>query len=248
MEGFNFGSLIGRILGEKKYFLIKDGTCYNNNKYEGPLLCKMFSYKFIKNSKGFLTVNVYGGEKINEYEMYKKIGWDLNEFYFLKNFDILSKDEKLVIEYIIKMRLNPKLFNQYYVDAYKNLFNVGYINSEYFENENKTFFVDVDCIKSINKFLYFNSKKLINFKNDDDIIDFLNILKVYLIKNEEDEKNIKYFIRWFDIDSNPLKICLKIIHDKNIIKQIFNKFNNKIAIKIFENNNRLIVIFVFLKI
>lgn len=131
-NGMHFGCLAAYIPGGP-YFNVYDGLVLEVQK-EGPLFMFQNNGLYSVNPKGSLEVEIKGVTPLSIYEIEMKLGWDLSELD--TSIPEMKEDEINLLIYINKVRTNPKLFAQQYLnnaniqnnlyatEAEKELFNI----------------------------------------------------------------------------------------------------------------------------
>jgi uncharacterized protein YkwD len=113
------GTLIGRVEGGKD-FAIEDGM-----EYVSPVSGLLFifpnrvGYTGLKTS-GMMEVGINGGKSVTPAEAEKLYGWDPDVCDTARSRPDLSENEKDVILFINKVRLNPQLFARIYLANMKD--------------------------------------------------------------------------------------------------------------------------------
>lgn len=250
-NGYNVGALIGRVMGSKKYFNIKNNYEFVS-EISGPLLLSMnLSKRYIDSDNvmlsGFLDILVKNVETIISIEQ-------LEDHLNTKLFDIpqisvaeLSGFERKVLFNLNKLRDDPKLFAVLYLGGETKL---PYLpNNRAIEKQEET---NNDIILNEKDVIYDDKKKNynddsdenINNNNDDNDL-HKDVVKFVFNKYK---KNIRYFNRnKKKLNKEEKKRLKNIAYNKRLFqlfkeKRVFSKFfsedeMNDINKKI-ENNDK----------
>lgn len=124
----NIGALIGRIQGGS-YFNVINGMSLNP-EVSGPIYFFANNSRFAVQPSGHLNVYLENVKQFNFDQIERMSGWDLNELDTTYGHDYLTKDEKLQIIFLNKIKVDPKLFAQQYLihlidlgESYKEIYN-----------------------------------------------------------------------------------------------------------------------------
>ena len=240
MKNYNYGSLVGRVLGGD-YFLVDDFGIYES-KNSGPLFFKMHSPRFSLQSSGALTVHIYGGKVISKEEMNRRIGWEIEKIYSNVNSCNLSYAEQEVVIDLNKMRINPKLYSIQYIDNDR-------VKTHKFLQMNdlvpvQPFNVNQTVLNNIADF-YKNQEKNYMKKNTLDYLDGMELNLLNYMKHKSKSK-VLVSVKLFD-KCLPHRISLVLLQNEKIRKIIFNGNNNEIAIKVIKTKEGYLVIICFLQ-
>ena len=245
--------LIGRVLNGKPFII------YDNLKYQsetnGPLFIKMNTKNNLNllNKIESINLKIKGAKYIDSiYDLEKMIGWDnsIYDIYYVNSDDFkLSKNEKDIVIFINKIRVNSKLF------AIQYLYNIQNLNKSsenvykiFYENEYKfnKFKIDLSVKKIIGQYFktIFNKENKNLNKKQSILKSDLEIKKI--LEEKAKKKNCKIFIKMHDMESS-FSLVMRFIHDENIRNEILNKNNNELSLfinKLMKNNK--IIYFTFL--
>jgi len=118
---FALGALLGRILGGT-YFVIRNNLQIKSDYY-GPLYLCTNTEDNCNDKEGLIGIKITGCIPIEHNYIEEKLGWDINQIDNLtNNIELLTNEEKLHINLINKLRINPELFAEIYL---KNLISKG---------------------------------------------------------------------------------------------------------------------------
>ena len=238
---FNKGALIGRVIyGEQ--FQIYDGLIYKSN-YDGPLILKMnLNSVWVKdNPTGFLNVKIKGAicvESISD--MDERIGWwkqlkiiEFNNLKDIPEYKIPSL-EKMIIILFNKIRFDSKLFALQYLDNMKNLTpNSIKIYNELI-NSDKRFVplkINISIIKLLKNFYEpFISGNNENSENESImILKSSKIIKKYLSKCFNEEKNINHVSIIKYNDKNPFHLTCRLLFENEVRENILKSTSEEIS-------------------
>ena len=243
-SGFNFGSLIGRILAED-YFLVSDFGVYICPR-EGPLYFKMYCPRRNKLSKGFLTVHIFGGVELSREEIDQRIGWDntiYSNFLISNNNNIISANEAEILIELNKMRTYPKLYAVQYVSPLKFITN----NFLYEIEKMSPLILDENFIQATLDFRdnYINILRKKDLRKNLQHLDEVNA--IFRLELEKKYSKFISVIKYYE-DTHPHKIALNMLNDAELREVIFNQYITNISLKLLpvpDGNEGVMVCIVF---
>lgn len=223
---FNQGALIGRVLGGD-YFTITDGLIYES-RTSGPIFFKMHLNNLKMNPTGYLTVKLTGATSLKFKKIEEKVGWIAKELDTTIGTDIkLTEIEQQLLIYINKMRVNPPLFSQQYLENiryFTETTNRLYSNLVSYTTRLKPLKVNQSLI-NLNKDIYSSSLNCGVFSKEE-------MEKQLKLLNKKRENRLVLSFKKHE-DGKPLSILIKMIVDDKIRKNILNDSFEEIGLVMF---------------